>query len=115
MVEQYLWQSPLAPLKLEARAVARPGEAGVVLAERSGLGMIELRGDAGDAAFRAETERTLGFARPFEPNTVAEGRRRRSLWLGPEQWLVVTAPGEAGALARELDRALHDLPASAVE
>jgi sarcosine oxidase subunit gamma len=31
---------------------------------------------------------------------------RRALWLGPDEWLVVTAPGTESALATELETAM---------
>jgi len=46
---------------------------------------------------------------PFAPpaaNTAISWEGRDVLWLGPDEWLVVTDPGEAAAIARELDPAL---------
>ena len=46
----------------------------------------------------------LGF--PMTPNTVAGDMTRGVLWLGPDEWLVVAAPGDPGAVAAELEAAL---------
>jgi sarcosine oxidase subunit gamma len=45
-----------------------------------------LRGKAADAGFMAACESALGARPPLEPNTVDGG----ILWLGPDEWLVVT-------------------------
>jgi sarcosine oxidase subunit gamma len=46
----------------------------------------------------------LGF--PVTPNTVTGDIARGVLWLGPDEWLVVAAPGDPGAVAAELGSAL---------
>ena len=45
-----------------------------------------LRGNASDGRFVAACEAALGARPPFEPNTASGG----ILWLGPDEWLVVT-------------------------
>src|SRR5438105_3631643 len=52
---------------------------------------------------------------PLEPNTVAVDGGRRTLWLGPDEWLVVGPPGERGHLAPDLARTLGDEPGAAVD
>jgi len=42
----------------------------------------------GDAVTRVG--RALGLALPTEPNTVTTSGERSALWLGPDEWLVVT-------------------------
>lgn len=103
MPESYLRQSALAHLHLEAEAVADAGDAGVVMCERAHLGKVILRGAPGDDAFLESALGTLGVALPLEPNTVSAGEGVTVLWLGPDEWLVVTAPGEGAALNRALD------------
>ena len=48
----------------------------------------------------------LALGLPLEPNTVAGAGDRRTLWLGPDEWLVVAAPEERPRLEEELSRAL---------
>jgi sarcosine oxidase, subunit gamma len=88
MVERYLRQSPLAHLRLAAR-VAPHGEAAVSLSDGGFLGQLSLRG-AADATFLAAVESAIALAPPREPNRVAENSESRILWLGPDEWLVVT-------------------------
>lgn len=73
-----------------------------VLAE---IGHINLRGDPGRGAFREIAERVLGQPLPITPNTVSEGGHR-VCWLGPDEWSVVTAAGDAGVLLEQLQTAL---------
>lgn len=88
------------------------------LAERSGdlarvsaselafLSQLDVRVDPATAA-------TLGF--PTEPNTATTSSDRDVLWLGPDEWLVVTEPGGAGAVEAELEAALVGLHRSVVD
>jgi sarcosine oxidase subunit gamma len=46
---------------------------------------------------------------------VASGGGRAVLWLGPDEWLVVTPPGDAAALHAALAAALAGLRASATD
>ena len=62
------------------------------------LTQIDVRCAEADAA-------RLGF--PVTPNTVAGDMTRGVLWLGPDEWLVVAEPGDPGAVADELEAALH--------
>lgn len=106
MVESPLRQSALAHLHLAARAVADAGEAGVRLCERPSPGQLNLRGDAADDDFRAAVRAALGFAPPPDPNTSAASGGITALWLGPDEWLVVTPKGREADTARGLRDAL---------
>ncbi len=121
MVEAYLRQSPLAHLGLAARAVldAAKGDAGMIMTEHVDRGQIVVRGNAMDTAFCDAVAAVVGTAPPGEPNTVvgpadlAQGPR--TLWLGPDEWLVVTAPGQGASIADALRDALANQIASVVE
>ena len=115
MAEAYLRLSALAHLGLEARAVADPGEAGVVLSERPCRGQIDLRGDPEDAGFLGAVEQAIGFALPLEAGTTASRRGLTALWLGPNEWLVVAPPDGQGAVAEALRAALKDLWAAVTD
>jgi sarcosine oxidase subunit gamma len=67
--------------------------------ELSRLTQVSVRVDpAGGAA------RRLGL--PPEPNTARAAGARRTLWLGPDEWLVVGSPEERPGLESELREAL---------
>ena len=77
--------------------------------------------DAGELAFVSQldvrmdpsTAASLGF--PTVPNTATTMGDRDVLWLGPDEWLVVGAPGAAGAIEDELGRSLDGLHHSIVD
>jgi len=100
MVERYLRQSPLAHLRLAARVSPR-GEAAVSLNDGGFLGQLSLRGFA-DAAFVAAVESAIALAPPREPNRVAQNGESRILWLGPDEWLVVTHEDKTEAYSKKL-------------
>ena len=65
MVENYLRQSALAPLGLNARgAMDVDGKTGIHMGEKPFHGMIGIRVDAGDPEIMAVVEKTIGFALP---------------------------------------------------
>jgi len=104
MAEQARRRSALAHLGLAARArTGNPNDAGVVLSELPFRHQIALRGDSADPAFMQAVEQSIGVAPPTDPNMVAgpadltEGPR--TLWLGPDEWLVVGADNAETALA----------------
>jgi len=43
---------------------------------------------------------------PIEPNSVGGNMERGSLWLGPDDWLMVGLPGTAPALIEEMESSL---------
>ena len=88
------------------------------LAERSSD--LELV-DARELAFvsqldvRVDTATAAGLGFPTAPNTAMTTGDRDVLWLAPDEWLVVGAPGAAGAIADELARSLDGLHHSIVD
>lgn len=110
MAETYFAQGALSHRGLAARAAADAGRAesaGVLLGERWPLGQIALRGDAADAGFGDAVAGVLGLAPPVEAMTTADGEALpRILWLGPDEWLVVTEAAKAAATVTALDDAL---------
>ncbi len=118
MVERYRALSALAHRALAARTGgAGAAEAGVRLGERPFRGMIALRGDAGDPAFLAAVEDAVGLVPPTAPNTIAAtgDGLPRILWLGPDEWLVVTAEGVEAGLVHRLSESLGGRHAAVVD
>jgi sarcosine oxidase subunit gamma len=83
-----------SPLHGRARELAAVGAAEVAF-----LAQVDLRVDPALAP-------RLPFPLPLDPNTWTAGGGREALGLGPDQWLLVGAPGSAPAIAAELGRAL---------
>ena len=107
--------SPLDHFMRTAGGAAPGGGAGVVISERPFLGHLNLRGDPADSAFMEGAERALGLALPVEPNTVSAGQETQALWLGPDEWLIVTPPDRQAAVADALTRALDGVFASVTD
>lgn len=109
MSEMYLRQSPLAHLGLDSRAQDARDEAGVVMSEQPYRGIVGIRAKPGDAAVMAALEATIGFALPQTPNTTAASAGALALWLGPDEWWIVTPgpePESGPAMATTLRTAL---------
>lgn len=99
-------ESPLVERITPERKAASPEDAGVTLRERPFLGYINLRGDADDSAFLEAVRDIVGVDLPLEPNTIIEGAQRTTIWLGPNEWYVVTLAGMERELVARLEEAL---------
>jgi sarcosine oxidase subunit gamma len=115
MFEPARRESPLVA-RIEAGLPVRYDARAVRLQERAFLGHINLRCDPGDADLAGSLERTLGCGLPRTPNTFALApAAHKVLWLGPDEWLVLTQEGGEGALAQALRQAAGDGFATVVE
>ena len=107
-------QSPLS--SFFATAADDPADgAAVVISERPFLGHLDLRGDPGDGSFTSAAAGVLGFGLPTEPNTTGGKGGLLALWLGPDEWLVVTPPDAQAPLAESLEAALQGVHASVAD
>ena len=102
------------PLDGHTGPIGGPSDAGVTLAEVRFQGKINLRGDATDARFRDAVAGAVGVEPPAAPGTVATAGDRAILWLGPDEWLVITPDGAAAPIQAALDAALAGTRASSV-
>ncbi|EXU61950.1 sarcosine oxidase subunit gamma [Streptomyces sp. PRh5] len=103
--------SPLAHLADRMRAAAVTGARGVTLAERPFFSMVNLRLDpASEAAGRVE--KTLGAPLPRECGHTAASGTHTAVWLGPDEWLLLS---EAPIDTAELRQALAGDPGSVVD
>lgn len=113
MADSYLRQSPLDHLGLDGRAQAGRGEAGVAMGERRFPVIVGLRGDADQEDFSEAAKKALGFALPVEPNTTAGKGKVSALWLGPDEWWIVSS--DSAKLASKLEKALDGQAAAVTE
>ena len=97
-------QSPLSAFFATAADDPADGAA-VVITERPFLGHLNLRGDPGDGRFTSAAAGVLGFALPTKPNTTVGEGGLLALWLGPDEWLVVTPPDVTDLGSRSRSRA----------
>ena len=107
MAERYRRRSALSHLGLEARATAAAEDAGVTLAESPIRGLLVLRGDGAGARFRNAVSGVLGIEPVVEPLTAVRRRDVSMLWLGPDEWLVVTPDRRVERIERTLREALQ--------
>lgn len=63
--------------------------AGISFAARTGLTLLDLRGNPQDPVFLASACAAFGAALPLAPNTTAAADNCEMLWLGPDEWLLV--------------------------
>ena len=89
-------------------------DAGIVLTEVRFPTLLNLRGDASDAAFGSGVESALGVVPPAAPNTVSQIEGLAVLWLAPDEWLVVST-GEAEDLAGKLEAKLSSVFATVID
>ena len=112
MTDIYLRQSPLAHLNLNARAANEPNNenVNVKMGERPLLGMINLRGQSHDPAFFPAVKKSLGSNVPKDVNLVTGNPEGiHTLCLGPDEWMIITPPGEEIKLCSKLRVTLSNL------
>lgn len=114
MVEAYLRQSPLSQLALPSRVADETGDAGVAMAERPFRRIVNLRGDPKLDAFLSAAESVLGANLPLTPNSAAAGKDASLLWLGPDEWWVISED-DTPPLADKLREALSGQHASVTD
>ena len=102
-------QSPLSRFFGTVGAGSRADGAAVIISERPFLGHLNLRGDPADVGFTSAAAAVLGFALPMEPNTVAAKGALLALWLGPDEWLVMTPPTTQTRIFDSLEAAFHGM------
>ncbi|MDX1499633.1 MAG: sarcosine oxidase subunit gamma family protein [Woeseiaceae bacterium] len=71
-------------------------------------GFVNLRGNAEDAEFMHRAARVLDQPLPAEPNTISIAGHR-VYWLGPDEWLIRCAAGQAAGVVAALEDALAGL------
>lgn len=69
----------------------------------------------GGPAARAAAGAAFGVPLPEEPCRASSSGNRAALWLGPDEHLLLAAPGDAQALAADLERAMQGIPHSLVD
>ncbi len=107
--------SPLCHYAKTAGGAVPGGSAGVVISGRPFLGHLNLRGNSSDPAFMAGVEHALGIGLPVDPNTVSDGDGKQALWLGPDEWLIVTHSDDQAAVADALVEALSGVFSSVTD
>ncbi len=100
-------ESPLLGFAAEANA-----QSDIQISERPFLGHVNLRGSAGDDAFLKAVEGALGISLPLLSNMVSHGAGLAALWLGPDEWLIITPPDGESAIIASMEGALDNMHSS---
>lgn len=104
-------QTEMSPL--DGRAGS--GADAAIIVEHPHRGKINLRGDSGDQAFMDAVAGAVGAPPPIEANTVIKAGKNSILWLGPDEWLIVTPEGKQDAMEAALWTALEGQHISIVD
>jgi len=113
MAETHHFESPL--IELDAATAPDDAVAGLQLWEEAGLGHLNLRGDATDARFVDAVREQTGVAPPTEPNHWVAGSGGTLLWLGPDEWLLITDKDAETKMAEALNGAFAPMHAGATD
>ena len=92
---------------LSHRAPIEGAEGAIRLAETPFLGKFILRAVPHEAVERLRV--ALGLGLPFEALTSSSSGDTSFLWMGPDEWMLVTAPADAALRSREARLALAGL------
>ena len=106
-----LRRSPL--MHLADRMAAASASATVSLSETAYLGMVSLRVDPSSPA-AARAAAVLGAPPPTHCGETTGTGDQQTLWLGPDEWLVVTA-NDPVALVHRLDAGIGEDPGLALD
>ncbi|MCY4589043.1 MAG: sarcosine oxidase subunit gamma [Alphaproteobacteria bacterium] len=88
----------VTPIDVLATPPGGPRGAGIAIRERRLLGKLVVRGDTRDTDFIDTVQGTVGTAPPTTPNRCVFHDTLAVIWLGPDEWLVVTPPGREEGL-----------------
>ena len=86
--------------------VGEPAGLALRIWEMPARGMIDLRGDAGNEAFRADVKQVTGVDLPLTPRISAAWGEIKILWLSIDQWLIIAPRGRSAELIGGLENAL---------
>ena len=105
-----------SPVEQLAAAMAQASSRAVALRELRFLAQVDLRADPTDARTADRIAAALGSPLPTRPNTTgAGGGPWSSLWLGPDEWLIVGPEGDELAIELALRAALKGAHGSVVD
>lgn len=101
-----MMQSPLHGFALATQAAPMSEHYGVWANEMPLLGYISLRGEAHSAPFLEAAHKAVGMALPTEPCTFSQSGNVTTLWLSPDEWMIVCPRKNLNDLLRALESAL---------
>ena len=108
-------ESPLAEFWRKRRSKTNSANPGLRFREYAFLEHLNLRGDPNDPSLQAAIQSALNLSLPKAANTASVSEEVTILWLGPDEWLVVTPEGGEEMVAAALRRAVSEGFAGVVE
>ena len=81
----------------------------------TGLGHINVRGNPENPDFSHGFKRVVGLALPEQANRFVEAGSKQVFWLGPDEWLLLTADSKLPQLIDELRHSLAGLHATVTD
>jgi sarcosine oxidase, subunit gamma len=116
VIAEAIRRSPLSDYTERFSALYASTRGELFIRELPFLTQLNVRANPRDSPLMGHLADTLGCPLPLEPNTVALGRDdRRTLWLGPDEWLVVAPESQAIALEKSLRTGLDGTFGSIVD
>lgn len=115
MIAEAVRRSPMAGYAERFATLHQVSRGAVSIRELPFLTLFNLLADSNDKTAMERLSVSLGCSLPVAPNTVMARGDRRVLWLGPDEWLVVDAPGQARSVAQALDGGLAGALGSVVD
>ena len=93
---------------LETKLISTKGstDAEIILKENKHVGKMILRGSLSEKKFILSTKKHLSQQFPASPNSFYDDTKVRVIWLGPDEWLILTEAAELDSLKGDLTRAL---------
>ena len=103
MAENYLRQSPLAHLNPGSRAKFSDteGNPGLIIEEQKDLTLLVIRGDPKNKKLVTKIKSVIGLPLP-KPLSYVEGKGRRILWMGPDEFLIMAPQNEFSLISDQI-------------
>ena len=95
-----------SPLETKLIFNKGPTDAEITLKENKHVGKMILRGSLSEKKFITSTKKHLSQQFPASPNSFYDDTKVRVIWLGPDEWLILTDVTELDSLKDDLTRAL---------
>lgn len=94
-------ETALVHLGLVGHAAASTAQhaAGITMSEIAHRSIVNMRGDAKDAAFTVAVKAATGIDLLAKASTLASDGGRQVLWFGPSEWSVTASDGKAAGKA----------------
>tara|TARA_Y100000588_G_scaffold274571_1_gene290566 strand:+ start:3126 stop:3743 length:618 start_codon:yes stop_codon:yes gene_type:complete len=96
----------VSPLEEEGIVRRGPANATIVYKEWRHAGKLILRGTISDKKFAMATQKLFSHGLPTTPNSFKLERDATVLWLGPDEWLLITNCDQEAILKKKLEKAL---------